>query len=858
MQNVNTETQKNPKPEPFEGVQVIGAREHNLKNISVQIPRDKLTVITGLSGSGKSTLAFDIIYAEGQRRYIESLSAYARQFLEQLKKPDVDSIQGLSPAIAIDQKSIATNPRSTVGTVTEVFDFLRLLFARVGVPRCPNHNIPVKSQTPQQIVDEIFKLKEGTLFSVLAPVAREKKGEFGAEFQKWFRRGFVRARIDGQWIELEKAKKLEKHKRHNIDLVIDRLSLSDKFKPRLVEAVNLALSLSHGTVIIETTEKKELLFSVKSACPECGYSFADLDPKMFSFNNPRGACETCNGLGYLNISEEQVEDDDDELAEEFDERRLQVCPSCAGKRLKKDSLQVYVGDYNIADISSWSILEAQKFFATHKFESQQERISGKIIQQILNRLNYMVKVGTSYLSLDRPTRTLSGGEAQRIRLATQVGSALVGVLYVLDEPSIGLHPRDHHRLLEMILELKNRGNTIIVVEHDEETIRAADHLIDLGPGAGKLGGELMGQGAPAAFSSNERSLTAGYLSGRIKIEVPSGRRKSNGSSIRVQGASGNNLKNVDLEIPLGALIGVTGVSGSGKSTLIVDTLYKQLANQMNKATWITAPFKKIEGFENIDKVIEIDQRPIGRTPRSTPATYVGLFPMIRDLYAQIPESKVRGFRPGFFSFNVKGGRCEVCQGHGQLRVAMNFLSDVFVPCDTCQGRRYSPEILAIKYKGKNIHDVLSMTVSEACDFFESHSQIYRKLLTLRKVGMDYISLGQSSTTLSGGEAQRIKLSRELSKRGTGKTLYILDEPTTGLHFEDVRKLIELLHELVNQGNTVLVIEHNMDVIKNCDHLIDLGPEGGVGGGKIEYAGTPEGLLKNKSNHTAVHLAPYLK
>jgi excinuclease ABC subunit A len=858
MQNVNLEKTKNQKAEPaFLGVQVIGAREHNLQNVSVKIPRDKLTVFTGLSGSGKSTLAFDIIYAEGQRRYVESLSAYARQFLEQLKKPDVDSIQGLSPAIAIDQKSIATNPRSTVGTVTEVFDFLRLLYARVGIPRCPTHNVPVKSQTPQQIVDEIMKLKEGTLFSVLAPVAREKKGEFGAEFQKWFKRGFVRAKIDGQWIELEKAKKLEKHKRHNIDLVIDRLSLSEKFKTRLAEAVNLALTMSNGTVVIETTEKKQHLYSIKSACPECGYSFAELDPKMFSFNNPRGACEMCNGLGYLDLPEDLPNDDDDQVELEFDERKLNECPSCEGKRLKKDSLQVFVGEYSIADISSMSILQAQKFFKDFKFEDNQQKVSSKITQQILNRLNYMVKVGTSYLSLDRPTRTLSGGEAQRIRLATQVGSALVGVLYVLDEPSIGLHPRDHHRLLEMILELKDRGNTIIIVEHDEETIRAADHLIDLGPGAGKLGGQLMAEGSPAQIIKEDKSLTSGYLSGRLKVSVPKVRRKSNGHSITLTGATGNNLHDANLELPLGTLIGVTGVSGSGKSTLIIDTLYKELANRMNKATWVPAPFKKLEGQEHIDKIIEIDQRPIGRTPRSTPATYVGLFPMIRDLYSQIPEAKVRGFKPGHFSFNVKGGRCEACQGHGQLRVAMNFMSDVFVMCDTCQGKRYSPEILAIRFKGKNIHDVLSMSVSEAAEFFEAHTLIHRKLLTLKKVGMEYISLGQSSTTLSGGEAQRIKLSRELSKRGTGKTLYILDEPTTGLHFEDVRKLIELLHELVSQGNTVLVIEHNMDVIKNCDHLIDLGPDGGIDGGHVVYSGSPEGLVKLSDNHTAICLKPYL-
>ncbi|MBY0554199.1 excinuclease ABC subunit UvrA [bacterium] len=861
----------------FDGIVIKGAREHNLKNVSISVPRNKITVFTGLSGSGKSSLAFDTIYAEGQRRYVESLSAYARNFLEQLKKPEVDSVTGLSPAIAIDQKSVGLNPRSTVGTVTEIYDYLRLLFAKVGIPECPIHHVPVASQTPQQIIDDIFKKSMGTKFLILAPMAQAKKGEFLAEFQKWAKKGFVKAKVDGEYIELEKATKLAKTKTHDIDLVVDQLILKDTIKHRLSESINTALSLANGRLIIEMHNGERVNYSLHSTCPICAFSFPELEPRLFSFNNPRGACATCNGLGTADLVEEEqysdsdvggrkleqvkytykgkkvteAEGDDEEEAEMI----LSTCPDCAGSRLKPESLSIKVNNKNIAELSDMSIMELRDFLLSAKWNDKNKMISEKILKQIISRLDFLNRVGTAYLSISRPARTLSGGEAQRIRLATQVGSALIGCMYVMDEPSIGLHPRDHHRLLEIIGELKDRGNTIILVEHDEDTIRYADYVVDLGPRAGSLGGELMAVGTPEEVEKNPNSMTGQYLSGKKRIPLPTARRKGTGKSLKLFGATGNNLKNVDLEIPLGTFTCVTGVSGSGKSTLILDTLYKILAREFFRAQVVPSPYKKIEGIEHIDKVIDINQRPIGRTPRSTPATYVGLLPMIRDLYAALPEAKLRGFEPGRFSFNVKGGRCETCLGHGQIRMEMHFLSDVFVTCDTCGGRRYNRETLNVKYKEKSIADVLAMSVAEAFEFFKNHSQIHRKLETLMKVGLDYMTLGQSSTTLSGGEAQRVKLSKELSRRGTGKTLYILDEPTTGLHFDDVRKLVELLHELANQGNTVLVIEHNLEVIKTADHIIDIGPEGGKGGGEIVAAGSPDKIINIKKSITGQFLKP---
>lgn len=867
-----------------DGINVKGAREHNLKNIDAFIPRDQITVITGLSGSGKSSLAFDTIFAEGQRRFIESLSTYARQFLDQMKKPEVDSIEGLSPAVAIDQKSISTNPRSTVGTVTEVYDYLRLLFSRIGIAHCPEHGLPLEGQTPAEIIDSIMALKKGLKFFVLAPVVRGKKGEFLAEFQKWAKKGFTRARVDGEWIDLEKAVKLARHKTHDIDLLVDRLMVDAKFLPRIKESVNLSLGLAGGLVKIEGSEGEVFgTFSIHRSCPKCGHSVPDLEPRLFSFNNPRGACPTCNGIGSLDFQEvesegawtgdpgerravkttsyyfknKKMQSDDDEGDETIDEYALVLCPDCHGTRLNANARNVRIGKLNIADVSDLPASEIKAWIESTELNKRQALIGDKILKQILYRVDYLNRVGAGYLSLSRPTRTLSGGEAQRIRLATQVGSGLVGVLYVLDEPSIGLHPRDHHRLLEMIQEIRDRGNTVLMVEHDEETIRTADHLIDMGPRAGRLGGHILAVGHPDDIIKDRESLTGQYLSGAKKVNVPKARRAGNGQWLKIQGATGNNLKDVDLALPLGTLTAITGVSGSGKSTLIIDTLYRILAREFNRSPLKPAPYKSVSGLEHIDKVIEINQRPIGRTPRSVPATYVGLFPMIRDLFAGLPEAKIRGYKPGHFSFNVKGGRCEGCQGAGQIRVEMHFLSDVFVRCETCQGRRYNREVLNVKYRDKSIADILSMTVDEALTFFEHHKHIHRKLDTLHQVGLDYMTLGQSSTTLSGGEAQRIKLSRELSKRDTGQTIYILDEPTTGLHFEDVRKLVDLLQQLAQQGNTVIVIEHHLDVVKVCDYVVDLGPEGGGAGGRIVAAGSPETIVQNSKSITGVFLKPYL-
>ncbi len=868
--------------EEFDGIRVKGAREHNLKNIAVDIPRNKITVITGLSGSGKSSIAFDTIYAEGQRRYVDSLSTYARNFLEKLKKPDVDSITGLSPAIAIDQKSVGLNPRSTVGTVTEVYDYLRLLYAKVGTAHCPVHKVPVAGQTPNQIVDDIEKMGEGTRLYILAPFVQGKKGEFYAEFQKWLKRGFVSAKIDGIYVDLSKQKKLVKTKTHDIDIVIDKIVLKSGVRVRLAESVNMALQYGNGRVAVEKPNGERKSYSIYSACPVCGFSFPELEPRFFSFNNPRGACPTCNGLGTIDI--EEIEDvqyesgdeprtvrsvryrvskavahksEEDEEGE-IDQLAIRECPDCKGTRLREEARNVLIAGRSITELASLSAVELREVLKGNEWSPRGQIVAEKILKQIEARLDYLIRVGAGYLSLDRPTRTLSGGESQRIRLATQVGSSLVGVLYVLDEPSIGLHPRDHHRLLDILRDLRELGNTILMVEHDEDTIRSADHIIDIGPRAGVLGGEVIAAGTPDEIAKNEQSLTGKYLSGALGIPVPRERRKGSGKFITLKGASGNNLKNVDLEIPLGTFVAVTGVSGSGKSTLIMDTLYRILANHFYDSKWKVPPYKSISGLEHIDKVIDINQNPIGRTPRSTPATYVGLFPLIRDLYAALPDSKVRGYAPGRFSFNVKGGRCENCQGAGMIRVEMHFMSDVFVECDVCQGRRYNRETLAIRYKEKSIADVLSMSVSEALEFFHNHATIRRKLETLHRVGLDYITLGQSSTTLSGGEAQRVKLSKELSKRGTGKTLYILDEPTTGLHFDDVAKLIELLQELVDQGNTVLVIEHNMDVVKSVDYVIDLGPDGGHAGGEIVAKGTPEEVAKSKRSETARFLKQVLK
>ena len=868
--------------EDFNGIRVRGAREHNLKNVSVEIPRNKITVITGLSGSGKSSLAFDTIYAEGQRRYVDSLSTYARNFLDKLKKPDVDSIVGLSPAIAIDQKSVGLNPRSTVGTVTEIYDYLRLLYAKVGVAHCPVHKVPVAGQTPDQIIAEIERSGKGARLIILAPFAQGKKGEFHNEFQKWLKRGFVSAKIDGVFVDLEKARKLTKTKEHDIDIVVDKVVIKEGIRQRLAESVHTAIQHGNGRVVVENLNGQRVSYSIHSACPVCGFSFPEVEPRFFSFNNPRGACKTCNGLGTIDIEEIQTEtyeqgdeprtvshvkyriasnlshksEEDDEG--EIDQLAIRECPDCHGTRLREESRNVLIAGKAITELAALAAADLREVLHGHEWSKRGALVAEKILKQIDSRLNYMVRVGTGYLSLDRPTRTLSGGEGQRIRLATQVGSSLIGVLYVLDEPSIGLHPRDHHRLLDILRDLRELGNTILMVEHDEDTIRSADHIIDIGPRAGMLGGHVIASGTPDEIEKTIDSVTGAFLSGRQSIPIPKERRKGNGLTIDLKGASGNNLKSVNASFPLGTFTAVTGVSGSGKSTLIMDTLYRILANHFYNSKWKVAPYQSVDGLDNIDKVIDINQNPIGRTPRSTPATYVGLFPLIRDLYAAHPDSKVRGYAPGRFSFNVKGGRCENCQGGGLIRVEMHFMSDVFVECDVCQGKRYNRETLAIRYKEKNIADVLAMSVEQALEFFHNHSAIRRKLETLHRVGLDYMTLGQSSTTLSGGEAQRVKLSKELSKRGTGKTLYILDEPTTGLHFSDIAKLIELLQELVTQGNTVLVIEHNLDVVKSVDNVIDLGPDGGRAGGEIVASGTPEALLKNSRSETARFLKAVLR
>ncbi|EON89093.1 excinuclease ABC subunit UvrA [Plesiomonas shigelloides] len=938
-------------------IEVRGARTHNLKNINLIIPRDKLIVITGLSGSGKSSLAFDTLYAEGQRRYVESLSAYARQFLSLMEKPDVDHIEGLSPAISIEQKSTSHNPRSTVGTITEIHDYLRLLFARVGDPRCPVHDVPLAAQTVSQMVDKVLSLPEGQKLMLLAPIIKERKGEHSKTLQNLAAQGYIRARIDGEVCDLSDPPALELQKKHTIEVVVDRFKVRADLAQRLAESFETALTLSGGTVVVadmEDSDAPELVFSSNFACPHCGYSMHELEPRLFSFNNPAGACPTCDGLGaqqyfdpervvqhpelslaggairgwdkrnfyYFqmlkslaeyynfdieapfnslpqriqkavlsgsgreNIEFKYINDRGDttirhhpfegilhnmerryketesmavreELAKYINNR---PCASCHGSRLREEARHVFIEDTTLPDIAQMSIAEALTFFHQLQLAGQKAQIAEKVLKEIRDRLMFLVNVGLNYLTLARSAETLSGGEAQRIRLASQIGAGLVGVMYVLDEPSIGLHQRDNERLLNTLIHLRDQGNTVIVVEHDEDAIRAADHIIDIGPGAGVHGGEIVAEGTASEIMANPNSVTGQYLSGQREIAVPAERTPADPAKVlRLIGARGNNLKDVTLSIPVGLFTCVTGVSGSGKSTLINDTLFRIAHRELNGATAEEpAPYREIQGLEHFDKVIDIDQSPIGRTPRSNPATYTGIFTPIRELFSGVPESRARGYTPGRFSFNVRGGRCEACQGDGMIKVEMHFLPDVYVPCDQCHGKRYNRETLEIKYKGKSIHEVLDMTVEDAREFFDAVPALARKLQTLMDVGLSYIRLGQSATTLSGGEAQRVKLARELSKRDTGKTLYILDEPTTGLHFADIQQLLTVLHKLRDHGNSIVVIEHNLDVIKTADWIVDLGPEGGSGGGEILVAGTPETVAESADSHTARFLKPILQ
>lgn len=937
-------------------IDIRGARTHNLKNINLTIPRDKLIVITGLSGSGKSSLAFDTLYAEGQRRYVESLSAYARQFLSLMEKPDVDSIEGLSPAISIEQKSTSHNPRSTVGTITEIYDYLRLLFARVGEPRCPDHDVPLTAQTISQMVDKVLSQPEESKMMLLAPVVKNRKGEHVKLLDSLAAQGYIRARIDGEICDLSDPPELALQKKHTIEVVVDRFKVRSDLATRLAESFETALELSGGTAVVadmDNPKAEELVFSANFACPHCGYSVPELEPRLFSFNNPAGACPTCDGLGVQQFFDESrvVQNESISLAggavKGWDRRNFyyyqmltslakhykfdiekpyedlpqkikdivmhgsgkeeiefqymndrgdvvirkhpfegilnnmarryketesmsvreelaknisnRPCVDCGGSRLRPEARNVYIGSINLPQISEKSIGESLEFFQGLTLTGQKAQIAEKILKEIRERLEFLVNVGLNYLSLSRSAETLSGGEAQRIRLASQIGAGLVGVMYVLDEPSIGLHQRDNERLLNTLIHLRNLGNTVIVVEHDEDAIREADHIIDIGPGAGVHGGQVIAQGTAKEIMANPNSITGKFLSGEEKIEIPKKRTALDKSKLlKLKGATGNNLKGVNLEIPVGLFTCITGVSGSGKSTLINDTLFPLAQNALNRAEKTDfAPYKSIEGLEYFDKVIDINQSPIGRTPRSNPATYTGLFTPIRELFAGVPEARARGYNPGRFSFNVRGGRCEACQGDGVLKVEMHFLPDVYVPCDQCKGKRYNRETLEIRYKGKTIHQVLDMTVEEAREFFDAIPMIARKLQTLMDVGLSYIRLGQSSTTLSGGEAQRVKLATELSKRDTGKTLYILDEPTTGLHFADIKQLLEVLHRLRDQGNTIVVIEHNLDVIKTADWIVDLGPEGGSGGGQIIATGTPEEVAKVKGSHTARFLKDIL-
>ena len=940
----------------MDNIEIRGARTHNLKNINLTIPRNKLVVITGLSGSGKSSLAFDTLYAEGQRRYVESLSAYARQFLSLMEKPDVDHIEGLSPAISIEQKSTSHNPRSTVGTITEIYDYLRLLYARVGEPRCPTHHIPLNAQTISQMVDKVLELPEGSKLMLLAPVVKERKGEHVKTLQGLAAQGFIRARINDEVCDLSDPPTLDLHKKHTIEVVVDRFKVRSDMQLRLAESFETTLALSGGTAVIgwmDESEQEEIIFSANFACPQCGYSMQELEPRIFSFNNPAGACGTCDGLGvqqyfdservltepkkslsngaikgwdkknfyyyqmltsladhygfdinapfqdlepaaqqavlhgsgrseiefkYMNDRGDVVvrkhpfegiipnmqrryKDTESNAVREELAKYLnsQPCPSCAGSRLREEARHVFVSNTNLPQVANMSIGEATTFFSELALTGQKAQIADKILKEIIERLSFLVNVGLNYLSLERSAETLSGGEAQRIRLASQIGAGLVGVMYVLDEPSIGLHQRDNERLLGTLNHLRDLGNTVIVVEHDEDAIRTADYIIDIGPGAGVHGGNVIAQGSYQDILNSEGSLTADYLSGRKSIAIPKQRTALTKKWVKLKGASGNNLKDVNLEIPVGVMTCVTGVSGSGKSTLINDTFYRIAQKELNNASLNTpAPYKSISGLQHLDKVVDIDQSPIGRTPRSNPATYTGIFTGIRDLFSGTQEARSRGYKPGRFSFNVKGGRCEACQGDGVIKVEMHFLPDVYVPCDVCAGKRYNRETLEVKYKGKNINEVLNMTVEDALDFFAAVPAINRKLQTLLDVGLSYICLGQAATTLSGGEAQRVKLAKELSKRSTGKTLYILDEPTTGLHFHDIKHLLEVLNKLRDQGNTIVIIEHNLDVIKTADWIVDLGPEGGSGGGEILVCGRPEEICQEPRSHTARFLAPLLK
>jgi excinuclease ABC subunit A len=820
---------------------IKGAREHNLKNIDVEIPRDKLVVITGLSGSGKSSLAFDTIYAEGQRRYVESLSAYARQFLEQMGKPDVDSIEGLSPAISIEQKSTSHNPRSTVGTVTEIYDYLRLLFARVGRPYCFQCGEEITAQTVQQMVDAIALLPEGMKFQILAPIVRGRKGEYRKELLEMRKAGYVRARVDGKMVDLGEDLTLDKQKKHTIEIIVDRLVMKpgEALMRRLADSVETAAKLTGGLVGVLTEDGQTRLYSDRLACIKCGVSYPEVEPRIFSFNSPHGACPACDGIGFAMTPG---------CPEEEDLTLLEPCSVCHGARLRPESLSIKLAKQSIAEVTSLSVRAAADFFLSLKFTDRELVIAHRILKEIRERLGFLVNVGLDYLTLDRAAATLSGGEGQRIRLATQIGSGLVGVLYILDEPSIGLHQRDNRRLLQTLLRLRDLGNTVVVVEHDAETMMAADHVLDMGPGAGSQGGHVIAQGTPQQIMGDPNSLTGQYLRGIQTVSVPQRHRKPRGT-LSVVGAQKHNLKNVTARIPMGLFTCVTGVSGSGKSTLVLEVLFHSLSQLLYHKKPKIDGCKDLRGVDGLDKVIDIDQSPIGRTPRSNPATYTGLFGYIRDLYSNLPESRVRGYKPGRYSFNVKGGRCEACQGDGLIKIEMHFLPDVYVTCEVCKGQRYNRETMEILHKGKSIADVLNMTVDDALGFFEHIPLIKTKLQTLHDVGLHYVKLGQSATTLSGGEAQRVKLSRELSKRATGRTMYILDEPTTGLHFADVQRLLDVLDRLVEAGNTVLVIEHNLDVIKNADWIIDLGPEGGDRGGEIVAEGPPKEIAKSKRSYT---------
>ncbi len=934
---------------------IRGARTHNLKNIDIDIPRDKLIVVTGISGSGKSSLAFDTIYAEGQRRYVESLSAYARQFLSMMEKPDVDHIEGLSPAISIEQKTTSHNPRSTVGTITEIYDYLRLLFARVGQPHCPVHHTLLEAQTITQMVDLVLARPQDERLMLLAPIIQERKGEHHQVLERLRTEGFIRARIDGKLLELDQVPELELRKKHTIEVVVDRFKVRDDIQLRLAESFETALRLSDGVAIIvpmSAERGEEQLFSSRFACNQCGYSLSELEPRLFSFNNPAGACSKCDGLGsiqyfdpervvqspdlslpggaikgwdrrnayyfqliksiaahykfdldtpfeelsddiknvlmfgsgeeeikfkYLrerdktvirkhtfegiipNLQRRYIETDSIMVREELAKyQNRKPCPGCKGARLNESACNVFINKITLPEVTSMPIIKAKTLFETMELKGARGKIAEKILKEVNDRLSFLVNVGLDYLTLERSAETLSGGEAQRIRLASQIGAGLVGVMYILDEPSIGLHQRDNQRLLKTLFHLRDLGNTVIVVEHDEEAINAAEHVIDIGPGAGVHGGQIVSQGTPAMIAKDKHSLTGQYLSGKKKIAIPETRTPMNPLQIlELKEASGHNLKNVTLTIPVSLMTCITGVSGSGKSTLINDTLYKIVARDLNRANTSPAPYKSIEGLDHFDKVVDIDQSPIGRTPRSNPATYTGLFTPIRELFAATAEARSRAYKPGRFSFNVKGGRCEACQGDGLIKVEMHFLPDIYVPCDTCKGKRYNRETLDIRYKGKNIHQVLDMSVEEAYEFFDAVPVLKRKLQTLMDVGLSYIRLGQNATTLSGGEAQRIKLSKELSKRDTGKTMYILDEPTTGLHFHDIQQLLDILHRLRDHGNTVIVIEHNLDVIKTADWIVDLGPEGGDGGGEIIATGTPEQIAENAVSHTGLFLKQIL-